>query len=57
MDKTAVGYQEEGVIKLLKDVRDGPNNDDNDDDNNDDNDDDNNDDKIEEEKNVLIYLI
>ena len=23
LDKTAVGYQEEGVIKLLKDIRDG----------------------------------
>ena len=44
MDKAAVGYQEEGVIKLLQDIRDGlrggvnrPNNDDNSDDNNDDN--------------------
>ena len=44
LHKTAQGYQEEGVIKLLKDIRDGlrggvnrPNNDDN------------NDDKIEEE--------
>ena len=55
LDKTVQSYQEEGVIKLLKDIRDGlrgvvnrPN-----DDNNDDNDDDNNDDndnKIEEEK-------
>ena len=51
LDKTAQGYQEEGVIKLLKDIRDGlrggvrslgpdDNNDDNDDDNNDDNNDD-----------------
>ena len=51
LDKTAQGYQEEGVIKLLKDIRDGlakappgprgfRDNDDNDDDNdNDDNDD------------------
>ena len=55
LDKTVQSYQEESVIKLLKDIRDGlrgvvnrPN-----DDNNDDNDDDNNDDndnKIEEEK-------
>ena len=58
LDKTVQGYQEEGVIKLLKDIRDGlaggnrsnnrPNRpDDNDDDNNDnnnDNNDDNNDD-------------
>ena len=51
LDKTAQGYQEEGAIKLLKDIRDGlgggvnrPNND-----NNDDNNDDNDDDKIEEE--------
>ena len=59
LDKTAQGYQEEGVIKLLKDIRDGlaggirpggldrPNdNDDNNDDNdynNDDNDDNNDD--------------
>ena len=54
LDKTVQGYQEEGVIKLLKDIRDGlrgdvirpnnrPNND-NGDDNNDDNDDDDNDD-------------
>ena len=44
LDRTAEGYQEEGVIKLLKDIRDGlrngrngPDNDNNDD--NDDNDD------------------
>ena len=54
LDKTAEGYQEEGVIKLLKYIidclrggnrRDGRNNndDDNNDDNNDNNDDDNND--------------
>ena len=53
LDKTAQGYQEEGVMKLLKDIRDGlrggvrlpgPDNDDNnnDDNNNDDNNDDNN---------------
>ena len=56
LDKTAQGYQEEGVIKLLKDIRDGlrggvnrPNNDNNDNNNDDDNDD-NNDDKIEKER-------
>ena len=50
LDKTAQGYQEEGVIKLLKDIRDGlrggvnrPNNDNNDDNNVDDNNDDNDD--------------
>ena len=53
LDKTAQGYQEEAVIKLLKDIRDGlrlpgpdDNNDDNND-NNDDNDDDNNNDNNE----------
>ena len=47
LDKTAVGYQEEGVIKLLKDIRDGlangvirPNRPDNDDDRPDDDDND-----------------
>ena len=58
LDKTSQGYQEEGVIKLLKDIRDGlavgvirpnrPNNDDNNRPDNDDNDDNNrldNDDK------------
>ena len=47
LDKTAQGYQEESVIKLLKDIRDGLrggvnrlNNDDNNDDNNGDNNDD-----------------
>ena len=55
LDKTAQGYQEEGVMKLLKDIRDslrggarplGPdnNNDDNNDDDYNDDDDDNNDD-------------
>ena len=55
LDKTAQGYQEEGVIKLLKDIRDGlangvrplrpdDNNDNNNEDNNDNNDDDNDDD-------------
>ena len=50
LDKTAQGYQEEGTIKLLKDIRDSlgrpprPNNGDDNDDNNDDDNDDNNDD-------------
>ena len=52
LDKTSQGYQEEGVIKLLKDIRDGlvggvnrPNNgQDNDNDDNDDNDDNGDDD-------------
>ena len=50
LDKTAQGYQKEGVVKTLKDIRDGlrggvrpPGNDDNNDDNNDHNNDDNND--------------
>ena len=38
LDKTVQGYQEEGVIKLLKDVRDGLRGDRNYDDNDDDND-------------------
>ena len=49
LDNTAQGYQEEGVMKLLKDIRDGlrggvrpPGPDDNDDDNNDDDNDDDN---------------
>ena len=53
LDKTAQGYQEEGVMKLLKDIRDSlrggarpPTSDNNDNnDNNDDNDDDHNDDR------------
>ena len=55
LDKTAQGYQEESVIKLLKDIRDGlrggvirpnnrPNNDNGDDEDNDDDDDDDDDD-------------
>ena len=54
LDKTVQGYQEEGVIKFLKDIRDGlrggnrrdgrNNNDDDNDDDNDDNDGDNDDD-------------
>ena len=59
LDKTAQGYQEEGVIKLLKDIRDGlrpPGPDDNNDDNNDGNNDDNNDDN-NEERVVIKYLL
>ena len=66
LDKTVQGSQEEGVIKLLKDIRDGlrggvirpnnrPNNDNGDDDDDDDDNDDDN--KIEEEKDILICLI
>ena len=53
LDKTAQGYQEEGVMKLLTDIRDslrgsarppGPDNNDDDNNNDDNNDDDNNDD-------------
>ena len=52
LDKTAQGYQEEGVMKLLKDIRDGlrggvrppgPDDNDNNDNDNNDNDNDNND--------------
>ena len=56
LDKTTQSYQEEGVIKLLKDIRDGLrggvnrlNNDNNNDDNNNDDNNDDDDDKIEEE--------
>ena len=62
LDKTAVGYQEEGVIKLLKDIRDGlangvirPNRPDNDNNRPDNDDDDRPDDK--EEKNVIKHLL
>ena len=70
LDKTVQGYQEEGVIKLLKDIRDGlrggvnrldddrpDNNDDNDnyDDDNDDNNDNN--DKNSEYQQVINYLL
>ena len=55
LDKTVQGYQEEGVIKLLKDIRDGlrggvrpPRPDDNDD-NNDNDDDNDNDDNIDDD--------
>ena len=58
LDKTVQGYQEEGVIKLLKDIRDGlrgsiirPNNRPNKD-NGDDDDDDDDGIKIEEEKKI-----
>ena len=64
LDKTAQGYQEEGLMKLLKDIRDSlkggarplrpdDNNNDNDDDDNDDNnddDDDNDDDNNDDDK-------
>ena len=68
LDKTAQGYQEEGVIKLLKDIRDGlrpsgpdDDNDDNNNDNNDDNHDDNNEERIVikhllNEINEIIYI-
>ena len=71
LDKTADGYQEEGVIKLLKDIRDGlaggvnrPNNrqdnddDDNDDNNdaNDDNDDNNDDNDDKDDLNKLLNI-
>ena len=70
LDKTAVGYQEEGVIELLKDIKDGlangvirpnrPDNDDNRPDNDDDNRPDNDDDDRsddEEEKIVIKHLL
>ena len=69
LEKTAQGYQEEGVIKLLKDIRDGLRSgvnrldddrpdrpDDNNDNNNDDNNDDNND-KISEYQEVINSLL
>ena len=63
LDKTAQGYQEEGIIKLLKDIRDGlaggiipraprrsdDNDDDDDDDEEEDDDDDNDDDDDDDE--------
>ena len=67
LDKTAQGYQEEGVVKLLKDIRDGlrgvvrpPGPDDNiDDDNNDDdnNDDDNNNNDDNDERVIIENLL
>ena len=69
LDKTSQGYQEEGVIKLLKDIRDGlrgdvrlPGPDDNNDDNNNDDDnsdddnngDDNNDDDNDDDNNDAV---
>ena len=64
LDKTVQGYKEEGVIKLLKDIRDGlaggvnrpDNNDDNNDNDNDDNNDDNND-KISEYQEDINSLL
>ena len=63
-DKTAQGYQEEGVMKLLKDIRDSlagggrpPGPDDNDNDNDDDDDDDDNNDKFSEYQEVISSLI
>ena len=59
--KTAQGNQEEGVMKLLKDIRDGlrggvrpPGPDDDDDNNDDDNNDDNNDDDNDDDNKVII---
>ena len=58
LDKTAQGYQEEGVMKLLKDIRDSlrggarpPRPDNNDDNNNGDNNDDNNNDDDDDDDN------
>ena len=59
LDKTAQGYQEEGVIKLLKDIRDGlrPSGpDDNNDDSNDDNSD-NNDDNSDEMMIIMMLMM
>ena len=63
LDKTAQGYQEEGVIKLLKDIKDSlarpprPNNrpDDNENDNDDNDDDDNNDDDDDDDDKISEY--
>ena len=62
LDKTAQGYQEEGVMKLLKDIRDSvrggarpPGPDDNNDDNNDNNDDNNDDDNNDDNNDSLDY--
>ena len=70
LDKTVQGYQEEGVIKLLKDIRDGlrggvirpnnrPNNDndDNDDNDNDDNGNDNDDDNDDNDENKIRNML
>ena len=68
LDKTAQGYQEEGVIKLLKDIRDSlrggvirpnnrPNNDNGDDDDNDDNDDNDDYDNDDNDDNVMIMMM
>ena len=64
LDKTAQGYQEEGVMKLLKDIRDGlrdgarpPGPDDDDDNTDDNNDDDNNDDNDDDNKVITENLL
>ena len=72
LDKTADGYQEEGVIKILKDIRDGlaggvnrPNRLDNDDDDRPNDDDDRPDDRLDndddddndDKKNVIEHLL
>ena len=63
LDKTAQGYQEEGVMKLLKDIRDslrggakppGPNNNNNDNNNNNKNDDNDDDDDDDDDDNDRI---
>ena len=70
LDKNAQGYQEEGIIKLLKDIRDGlaggitprvpgaprRSDDDNDDNDNDDDDDNDNDDDDDEQKRLSKLL-
>ena len=66
LDKTAQGYQEEGVMKLLKDIRDvlrggvrpsGPDDNDNDNDNDDDDDYDDENDKFSGYQEVISSLI
>ena len=64
LDKTAQGYQEEGIIKLLKDIRDGlrggvirPNNRPNNYNGDDDDDDDYDDDDDDMMMMMMIYLI
>ena len=65
LDKTAQGYQEEGVMKLLKDVRDilrgvrlpGPDDNDNDDNDNDNDDNDDNDNDDDDNKVIIENLL